>query len=49
MPETESGADQEAVDLVLDQLARAGGAVEARDRDAGRHRLLHDERQALGP
>ena len=42
------GRDEQAVDLVPDDLARTGGAVEAHARDAGRHRLLQHEREPLG-
>ena len=35
------------VHLVLDDLPWARGTVEARDRHAGRHRLLHHQRQTL--
>ena len=40
---------EQAVDVVGDDLARAGGAVVRHRRDAGRHRLLQHERVALAP
>ena len=43
------GRDEQAVDLVLDDLARSGRAVIAGDGYAGGHRLLDHEREALGP
>ena len=47
-PRDRLGRDEQPVDLVPDDLARPGGAVEADGGDARSHRLLQAEREPLG-